>query len=262
MSAYESIWPRFAVFSRSVQAAVIYSVALHILLGLVLLQLYEPFKPLIPKNLTIEIDSLTFLEFEEVEENVVAIEPLLETEFNEPVQVEAEEQEDEPIPETQTVEAPPVIAIDSTDNLDAMAFDDPVAVIVATQTLEEFARQDSEHLRVPPYKTFEEQLRQESYFTSWAEKVTRFGLRAIPSTVTQRVIHGEVTLDVVLNKDGALEHVEIIEPTHLSFLNTLSLNIVRMAAPYAPVPRNLLNSAGRLQFQPKIVFRNKLAWVE
>lgn len=250
-------------FSRTAQAALLVSLAIHCVIVLLVIQLYQAPQPLTDRILEIDLQVLMVQEFVEVEElEETIVEPLVEVEVAEELSIASEEPlEEEPLPPV----VPEVVSVISVEEADVEAeftLSEPVAVLVHPDTLEEFVRADSEYTRVPTYKSFEAQLRQENYFNSWTEKVTKFGKRAIPDSTTQKTFHGEVKLHVVLSMDGGLDHVSIIDPAGLEFLNNLALSIVRMASPYAPVPRKLLNREGELVFQPKIVFRNKLAWVE
>lgn len=249
-------------FSRTAQAALLVSLAIHCVIVLLVIQLYQAPQPLTDRILEIDLQGLMVQEFVEVEElEEPIVEPLVEVEVAEELSIAAEEPIEEPIPPV-VPEVVSVISVEETDVDAEFTLSEPVAVLVHPDTLEEFVRADSEYTRIPTYKSFEAQLRQENYFNSWTEKVTKFGKRAIPDSTTQKTFHGEVKMHVVLSMDGGLDHVSIIDPAGLEFLNNLALSIVRMASPYAPVPRKLLNREGELVFQPKIVFRNKLAWVE
>lgn len=248
-----------AVFSRTAQAALLVSIAIHVVIVSLIVQLYQAPQPAAERWLEIELQGLSVQEFEIVEQ---VVEPIVEIEVAEELSIETEEPVEEEMVVPDLPPIAPVIATEAEDAETVLRLEVPVAVLVHPDTLEEFVRADSEYTRVPSYKSFEEQLRQENYFNSWVDKVTSFGKRAIPSTTTRQTFHGEVKMHVVLQMDGELEHVKIIDRAQLGFLNDLALSIVRMASPYAPVPTKLLNREGKLVFQPKIVFRNKLAWVE
>ena len=244
------------------QTAILLSVLLHTLALAALIYFFEGPSPVRDPPLKLKLEGITILEPEVSEELIDEIVTTIEPEEVETLELESDEPIEEELVTPAIPDVAPIIAIESEEAEESLSIDVPVAILVHPDSLMEFVRADSEYTRVPDYKSFEEQLRQESYFNSWAEKVTRYGVRAIPASTSRKALHGEITLNVVLGMDGTLEHLEIIDDTHQRFLNNLALSIVRMASPFAPVPHRLLGRDGKLRFQPKIVFRNKLAWVE
>ena len=247
-------------WSRTVQAAFGFSVLIHVIIVAVLVYLYEgpdvrSFDPL-----KIEIQGLTIFESPVVEpEEITVPEQVLPTAppevEEESIPVESETQIDQTV-DTRTVEIEP-----TQESTDRVVPEVPVAVLVSPDSLEAFVTEDNLGSRIPSFKSLEQQLRQESYFDSWADKISEFGRRSLNRS-SGNTIHGEVTLEVVLRMDGSLESVVLKQSSRSAFLDSLALQLVRVAQPYAPVPKKLLNNRGKLIFQPKIVFRNKLAWVE
>ena len=266
MNATQSGFANVGAYSRTMQAALAVSILVHILLGSIIWHLYQAPEAYQLTRLQLELRDLSVEELiDELESEPVTdvVDPVTEPSSSEayvntprtPVEP------DQPLLSTLN-EVIDVISSETETAPLTLTPEIPVAVLVHPDSLEEFVRLDAEFSRVPSFKTFETLLRQESYFNSWTEKVTTFGKRVIPSNTTSKVFHGEVKLEVVLAMDGALENVELIDGAQTEYLNNLALSIVRMAAPFAPVPQRLLNRENRLVFQPRIVFRNKLAWVD
>jgi protein TonB len=72
------------------------------------------------------------------------------------------------------------------------------------------------------------------YVQNWVDKVTRVGNLNYPRQARQAGIHGDLRLLVSLNKDGSIRELEILQSSGSSVLDDAAIQIVRMAAPFAP----------------------------
>ncbi len=77
------------------------------------------------------------------------------------------------------------------------------------------------------------------YVQNWVDKVTRVGNLNYPSQARQAGIYGNLRLLVSLKKDGTIREVSILQSSGSSVLDDAAIQIVRMAAPFAPFPEGM-----------------------
>ena len=77
------------------------------------------------------------------------------------------------------------------------------------------------------------------YMDAWVKKVERVGNLNYPVEIRRKRLSGHLTLDVCIRGDGSVESIDILRPSQHPELDRAALNIVRMAAPYAPLPENI-----------------------
>ena len=77
------------------------------------------------------------------------------------------------------------------------------------------------------------------YVQNWVDKVTRVGNLNYPRQARQAGIHGDLRLLVALNKDGSIREVQILQSSGSSVLDDAAIQIVRMAAPFAPFSESM-----------------------
>ena len=77
-----------------------------------------------------------------------------------------------------------------------------------------------------------------SYMDSWRAKVERIGNLNYPEEAKRRNLTGNLVLDVAINPDGKLDHINIIRSSGQKALDDAAIRIVRLAAPYAPFPKS------------------------
>ncbi|MBB5319581.1 energy transducer TonB [Marinobacter oulmenensis] len=77
------------------------------------------------------------------------------------------------------------------------------------------------------------------YVQNWVDKVTRVGNRNYPQAARQGGIHGNLRLLVSLRKDGTIKELAILQSSGSTVLDDAAIQIVRMAAPFAPFPDNM-----------------------
>ena len=152
-----------------------------------------------------------------------------------PVQVlttEISEQQvnsDIPGQETETIEARPDDVLVE-ENLDIAALSKEIA-----QRQEEYAKR--------PKKTVIDARTQESaaagYMFQWAERIERVGNLNYPEQARQRNLSGNVLLVVGIFKNGDIESISIKRTSGSTLLDDAAKNIVRLAAPFAPLGSEL-----------------------
>ncbi len=101
-----------------------------------------------------------------------------------------------------------------------------------------------------------------AYMRGWSDRVERVGNLNYPETARRRGLHGNVLLTVVLNLDGSIKHIEVIQSSGEKILDDAAKRIVRLAAPFPPAPRtgehiDELNITRTWQFQPNNVLHTR-----
>ena len=78
-----------------------------------------------------------------------------------------------------------------------------------------------------------------SYEDSWRQKVERIGNLNYPDEAKSKRLSGSLMLDVAINPDGSLRSVQIERSSGHKTLDDGAIRIVRMAAPFAPLPAEI-----------------------
>jgi len=77
------------------------------------------------------------------------------------------------------------------------------------------------------------------YVEDWRVKVERIGNLNYPEQARQQKIYGRLQLSVSIKADGTLEEVEVSRSSGHRILDAAAVRIVKLAAPYAPLPPNI-----------------------
>jgi protein TonB len=78
-----------------------------------------------------------------------------------------------------------------------------------------------------------------SYMSAWVSKVERVGNLNYPSELRQRQLHGDLILTVGIHQNGTVESIDVKRSSGVPEIDRAAINIVQMAAPYAPLPDNI-----------------------
>ena len=78
-----------------------------------------------------------------------------------------------------------------------------------------------------------------SYMQAWVAKVERVGNLNYPMELRRRKLVGNLLLTVGINQDGSVESIDIRRSSGLPELDESAMHIVRLAAPYSPLPENI-----------------------
>ncbi|WP_127474702.1 energy transducer TonB [Sulfurivermis fontis] len=78
-----------------------------------------------------------------------------------------------------------------------------------------------------------------SYEHAWRMKVERIGNLNYPDEARRANLSGALLLDVAINADGSLKDVRVVRSSGHRVLDEGAIRIVKMAAPYAPLPQAL-----------------------
>ena len=78
-----------------------------------------------------------------------------------------------------------------------------------------------------------------SYMQAWVAKVERVGNLNYPMEVRKRKLVGDLLMTVGIRQDGSVESIEVRRGSGLQELDDAAKRIVRLAAPYSPLPDNI-----------------------
>ena len=126
-------------------------------------------------------------------------------------------------------------------------------------------RQQTEALAKRPKKKFISANTKEyvyaSYMRGWSDRVQRIGNLNYPDEARQRKLYGDLLLTVGLDRNGDIKNITIIKSSGQPLLDAAAERIVRLAAPFPPLPKDAsvdeLYITRTWQFLPGDVLRNK-----
>lgn len=85
------------------------------------------------------------------------------------------------------------------------------------------------------------------YLNSWRRKIEKVGNLNYPAEARRDKLYGSLRLLVAIHPDGSLKEVALLESSGHAVLDDAAMNIVRLAAPYAPFPDELRQSTDVLE---------------
>ena len=77
------------------------------------------------------------------------------------------------------------------------------------------------------------------YIEDWRIKVERIGNLNYPEQARQQKIFGSLRLSVSINADGSLGPIEVSKSSGNRILDAAAMRIVKLAAPYSPLPPDI-----------------------
>ena len=75
-----------------------------------------------------------------------------------------------------------------------------------------------------------------AYNQAWVAKVERVGNINYPEEVRRKKLVGDLVMTVGINQDGSVESLDVRRSSGKSELDQAAIRIVRLAAPYSPLP--------------------------
>lgn len=85
------------------------------------------------------------------------------------------------------------------------------------------------------------------YLHEWGAKIEQVGNRNYPKEALSRHITGNLRLSVVINPDGSIYEIKVLQSSGQRLLDDAARQIVRLAAPFAVFPPEIRQQADRLQ---------------
>lgn len=86
-----------------------------------------------------------------------------------------------------------------------------------------------------------------AYLHRWTQQVEEVGNRNFPKEAVNNNITGSLRLLSVINADGAIEEVKILQTSGYPILDTASLQIIHLAAPFLPFPPEIRKNTDQLE---------------
>ncbi len=121
--------------------------------------------------------------------------------------------------------------------------EDLVQRSLAIARLEAEISKDFDAYQKLPRRTFigarTQEYRFAQYIEDWRIKVERIGNLNYPEAARQKRIFGSLQLTVSIRADGSVESVEVSRPSGHRILDAAAMRIVKLAAPYAPLPPDI-----------------------
>lgn len=77
------------------------------------------------------------------------------------------------------------------------------------------------------------------YIEDWRVKVERIGNLNYPEQARREQIYGKLQLSVSIKTDGSIESIEVSHSSGQRILDAAAMRIVKLAAPYAPLPADI-----------------------
>jgi protein TonB len=78
-----------------------------------------------------------------------------------------------------------------------------------------------------------------NYLDAWKRKVERIGNLNYPEEAKKRRLYGDLMLHVALKPDGTIHSVQVRKSSGHKLLDDAAIRIVKLAAPYAPFPKEI-----------------------
>lgn len=95
-----------------------------------------------------------------------------------------------------------------------------------------------------------------SYLDAWRSKVERIGNINYPAAAVRNHVTGQLTMNVAINADGSLRSVKILRSSGHPVLDKAAIRIVRLAAPYPPLTKEILKDTKVLHIPRVWRFKN------
>jgi protein TonB len=101
-----------------------------------------------------------------------------------------------------------------------------------------------------------------AYLEAWRKKIERIGNLNYPDQAKRRKLYGNLVLHVAVKADGSVERISIRKSSGYKILDDAAISIVRLAAPFAPFPREIREETDILDITRTWQFlnNNRLGW--
>ena len=76
------------------------------------------------------------------------------------------------------------------------------------------------------------------YMRNWVDRIERVGNLNYPDAARRQKVHGDVLLTVTLDRDGKIMDIQLISSSGQPLLDKAAERIVRLAAPFPPLPQS------------------------
>lgn len=86
-----------------------------------------------------------------------------------------------------------------------------------------------------------------AYLTAWSQKVERIGNLNYPDEARRNKLSGSLIMEVSIQPDGTLMGIKLLRSSGHKILDDAAVRIVRLAAPFAKVPEDVLGKRNELR---------------
>lgn len=139
---------------------------------------------------------------------------------------------------------------DSPETIEAETEDSPQLTPEIASLLAKLDRQQQELARRPRIRRMTSVATRSSadaaYLNKWTQKIEVLGNKHFPSAALEKRIFGSLRLSVMVNSDGTVAAVEILQPSGFPILDEAALQTIRLASPFDPFPEEVRKSADQL----------------
>ncbi len=101
-----------------------------------------------------------------------------------------------------------------------------------------------------------QEYRYAQYIEDWRSKIERIGNMNYPQQARDQKIYGRLTLTVSIRSDGSVDSVEISRSSGQRILDAAAMRIVKLAAPYAVFPPEIIKETDILSITRTWTFTN------
>ena len=115
-----------------------------------------------------------------------------------------------------------------------------------TAELDSIERRHSKKPRRKHINSSTQEYKYASYLTAWRKKVEDIGNLNYPDEAKRKKIYGNILMTVVLKPDGKVSRIRIRKSSGHKILDDAAIRIVKLAAPFAPFPKNIRNETDEL----------------
>lgn len=95
------------------------------------------------------------------------------------------------------------------------------------------------------------------YISHWSKKLERIGNINFPPKALQLSLSGTLILNATLDRAGRVTEMQVSVSSGSKILDNAALRIVKLAAPYEPLPKEVREKYDRLNITRTIVFHKK-----
>lgn len=141
--------------------------------------------------------------------------------------------------------------VEKSEAVEGLAEDQPVAFTEIASLQAKLDKQRQEYAKRPRVRTLTSVSTKESfdakYLHEWGVKIEQVGNRNYPKEALSRHITGNLRLSVVINPDGTIYEIKVLQSSGQRLLDDAARQIVRLSAPFASFPPEIRKQADRLQ---------------
>ena len=95
------------------------------------------------------------------------------------------------------------------------------------------------------------------YVEEWRRRVEIIGNLYYPQNLALKGISGDLLLDAAIDKEGKIKSVRILRTSGNSVLDNAAINIVKLASPFSPLPKKIIEETDILHITRTWKFSNK-----